>query len=102
MSLSRHRSNHSVRIVVSFHMSLMSPLALWSDPTFQFNSRICNSALATWIKLIPDVLIKVRSTRGSMIDGNQLLVAFEFIVRASSDLAFVAISKFAVNCVKLN
>ncbi len=37
-----------------------------------------------------------------MIDGNQLLVAFEFIVRASSDLTYVAISKFAVNCVKFN
>lgn len=84
----------------------MSPLALWSDPTFQFNSpliaRVCNSALVTWIKLSPDVLIKVRSINGFKIDGNQLMVAFEFIVRASSDLAYVAISKFAVNCVKFN
>ncbi len=85
-----------------FHMSRMSPLALWSDPTFQFRARACNSALAACIKLAPDVLIKVRSISGFMIDGNQLLVAFEFIVRASSDLTYVAISKFAVNCVKFN
>lgn len=65
-------------------------------------ARFCNSALATWIKLSPDGLTKVRSIRGFMIDGNQLLVAFEFIVRARSDLAYVAISKFAVNCVKFN